>query len=83
MATYQDCHQGVPAGVQWDMQLWDAGWFPQPGHGGLRIQHCCSCDIGHNCGSDLIPGLGTPYAMEWPKKKKKKKKAWNILGERK
>ena len=32
---------------------------------GLRIRHCISC----NCGSDLIPGLGTPYVMEWPKKK--------------
>ena len=29
--------------------------------------------IGQNCGSDLIPGLGMPYASEWPKKKKKKK----------
>ena len=26
---------------------------------GLRIQHC---DRGFNCGSDLIPGPGTPYA---------------------
>ena len=25
-------------------------------------------------GSDVIPGLGTPYAMEGPKKKKKRKK---------
>jgi len=24
---------------------------------------------GHNWRSDLIPGLGTPYAMGWPKKK--------------
>ena len=27
-----------------------------------------------NCGSDLIPGLGTPYASEWPKKRKKERK---------
>ena len=27
--------------------------------------------IGCNCGSGLIPGPGTPYAMGWPKKKKK------------
>ena len=26
------------------------------------------------CSSDVIPGLGTPYAMGQPKKKKKKKK---------
>ena len=26
---------------------------------GLRIQHCCSCSIGHICGSDSIPGPGT------------------------
>ena len=37
-----------------------------------------------NCGSDLIPGLGTPYALGWPKqiqnktkqKKQKKKSAY-------
>ena len=23
--------------------------------GGLRIQCCCSCGLGGNCGSDLIP----------------------------
>ena len=34
---------------------------------------CCHrCGIGHNCGWDLIPGPGTPYAMGWPKRKKKK-----------
>ena len=26
---------------------------------GLRIQHCCSCGVGRNCGLDSIPGLGT------------------------
>ena len=31
-------------------------------HSGLRIGHSHSCDVGHNCGSDLIPGPGTPYA---------------------
>ena len=29
-------------------------------HSELRIQHCHSCGIGHNHGSDLIPGLGIP-----------------------
>ena len=37
-------------------------------HNGLRIQHCCSCSIGHNCSLDLNPGLGTPYAAGQPKK---------------
>lgn len=32
------------------------------GSTGLRIQHCCSHSLGHDCGSDLIPGLGTLYA---------------------
>ena len=30
---------------------------------GLRAWHCYSCYTGHNCGSDLIPGLGPPCAM--------------------
>ena len=29
-----------------------------------------SIAIGHSCGSDLIPGLGTPYTIGQPKKKK-------------
>ena len=28
-------------------------------HSGLRIRHCHSCGIGHNCGSDSIPSPGT------------------------
>ena len=36
-----------------------------------------SCGVGHNCGLDLIPDPGTPYAAGQPKKKKKKKK---VLG---
>ena len=43
-------------------------------HCGLRRWHCCSCGLGCSCGSDLIPGLGTPCATGWPKKEKKKKK---------
>ena len=30
---------------------------------GLRIRCCCSCGLGLDCGSDLIPGLGTSYAL--------------------
>ena len=40
----------------------------------LRVWHCRSCGVGRNCSSDLISGLGTPYAMGQPKKKTKKKK---------
>ena len=47
---------------------------PQPGTVGERIQPRCCCGRGCKCGSDLIPGLGTPYALRWQKKKKKKKK---------
>ena len=62
--------------VQWDQQcFWSAGTQVQSParNSGLRKRCCHSCTIGHNCGSDLSHGLGTPYAMGWPKKKKKKK----------
>lgn len=45
----------------------------------VRIQHCHSCSLHHSSGSDLIPGLGTPYATGEPKKKKRKKDALMIL----
>ena len=59
--------------VQWDQQhLWSAGMqVRSPAwHSGLRIPHCHRYGLDHNCSSDLIPGLGTPYAMGWPKKEK-------------
>ena len=37
-------------------------------HSGLRIQCCHSCGKGRDCGSDLVPGPGTPYTMGQPKK---------------
>ena len=40
---------------------------------GLRICHCRSCGLGGDCGSDLIPGPGTPYAAGRPKMKKERK----------
>ena len=43
----------------------------QPGTAIKRIQHCHSCSIGHKCGLDLFPGLGTPFAVRRGKKKKK------------
>ena len=42
-------------------------------HSELRIWHCHSCGLGHDCGSDLIPGQGTPYAIRSQKRQKKKK----------
>ena len=56
--------------------LWSTGLQVQSParHSGLRIRHCSSCGVGHNCGSDPIPGLETPYATEQPKKEEKKKK---------
>ena len=42
----------------------DAGLIPS-------LAHCCSFSLGQDCGWDLIPGLGTPYAMGLPKKKEK------------
>ena len=61
---------GVPAVVPqgwWHLesagkQVQSPAW-----HSGLRIQHCRSCGLGHDCSLDLIPGLGTPYASGRPK----------------
>ena len=56
--------------AQWDLQhLGSTGTQVQSPawHSGVRIQHCHSNGLGLNCGSDLIPGLGTPYALGWPK----------------
>ena len=51
--------------------LWSAGTQVQSPaqHSRLRIQGCYNCGIDHNCGSDLIPGLGTPHAVGCPKEK--------------
>ena len=67
---------GVPAVTQhdWWNLCCSRTQVPSPvWHGGLRIWCCHSCSISCNCGLDLIPGLGTPCADGWPKKKKKKK----------
>ena len=74
---------GFPAVAQRD--LWHLGSDEMQirsltGYSGLRIRCCHSLGLGHNWGSDLITGLGIPYAMGWPKKgKKKKKKERNVL----
>ena len=36
----------------------------------FRIWYCCSCAMGHNSGSHLIPNSVTPHAMGWPRKPK-------------
>ena len=51
------------------MQVQSQAW-----HRGVRSQGCCSCGLGGNCSSDLIPRLGAPYAVGQSKKEKKKKK---------
>ena len=66
---------GVPAVAQWNQwYLWSSETQVQPPawQSGLRIQ-CCHSRRNH--GSDLIPGLGTPYAIIRPKKKKKR---WGV-----
>ena len=53
------------------LERWDTGSIPQPAQWvkdpasqkKKKKEEFC------NCGLDLIPGLGTPYAMVWPKKK--------------
>ena len=75
--------------VRWEFLLWYSGigggisaapgcrFDPWLAQWVKRIQHYCICGMGHNCGLDLIPGLGIPYAAGWPKKKKKKRSQIN------
>ena len=67
---------GVPIMVEGDHRLWSPEMQVRspPQQNRLRIRHCHSCGVGHNYGLDLMPGLGTPYATGWPKKREKKKK---------
>ena len=44
-------------------------------HSGLRIRCCHSCDLDHNCSSDLIPDTGTPYAVGSQRRKREGRKA--------
>lgn len=50
-------------------ECWDLGSVPAQ-HSGLGTWHCHSCGLSGDCGSDLIPSLGTPYTTGQPKKKK-------------
>ena len=57
------------------LQQQDPGSFPSPAQWVKGSSVATDAEhIGHNCSWDLIPGLGTPYALGRPKKKKKKKK---------
>ena len=58
---------GVPTVAQWDWRCLCC-FNPQS-----WIWCCHSCGRGQNCGSALIPGPGTAFAMGQPKFKKKKK----------
>lgn len=40
-------------------------------HSGLKIRHCQSWNVGHSCGSDLIPGLGAFICLRAAKKGRK------------
>ena len=51
---------------------WGADSIPADPAQWLRIWHCCSCGLDHNCSLDLIPGPGTLYASGWPKMKNQK-----------
>ena len=83
MTKNKICQHVVPAVAQWNqwclcstrIQVWS-----QAPHSGLKDPALLQASaLGHNCGSDLIPGLGTPYIMGWPKKEKKKLPTWYIL----
>ena len=52
--------RGVPTGAQWvkspTAEAWatTAAWvWSLAQHSRLKIWHCCSCGVGHGCGSDL------------------------------
>ena len=47
-------------------------------HSGLRIQCCHSFGLGHNCSSDLIPGLGTPHVTGQPKIKQQRNQIGHV-----
>ena len=41
---------------------------------GLRTRYCGNCGLDCTCGLNVIPGVGTPYAMGQPRKRKRKLK---------
>ena len=73
LSSHESHDLGIPTVAQQDqLCLWFAGTQVQsPAQHRLRIQ--LSYGIGCNCGSDLIPGLGTTYTTGRPKRKKEVK----------
>lgn len=57
------------------LQCQDAGLIPRLAWWVKRIWHCNS----YRSDMIMIPGLGTPYPVGWPKKEKEKKHNSNIL----
>ena len=55
-------------GLATSVEHWDSGLIPGLAQW-LRIWHCHSCWRGHNHSLNLTPSPGTPYSVEWPKKK--------------
>lgn len=72
----------VPSVAQWNWRpLGNAGtWVRSPAqHSGFSIWCCHSCSLGGSCSLNLIPGLGTPYATWWPKKKEERERERDYL----
>ena len=66
--------------VQWDQQhLWKTRMqvHSLARHSGLRVWHCLSCGIVHNCGYEPCPGNSICHRAA--KKEKKKKNILNNL----
>ena len=61
-------------GLEATWEHWDAGSIPGPAHL-VKDLAWPQLWLPRNCGLDLIPGLGTPYAAGWPKRKEKEKNA--------
>ena len=60
---------GGATGLVASGEHWDMGCIPAWAQCVVKDPECChSCSLGCDCGWDLIPGLGVPYAMGRPKK---------------
>lgn len=68
-------HHGVPAGAQWDQGV--SGVLGRRFH--AQLAWWVKDVVLPQCGSDLIPGPGSPYATG-PAKYRKKKKTTETLG---
>jgi len=64
--------RGTTASVA-SWECWVEGSIPSPAHW-VKDLLLPQLQLRHDFSSDLIPGLGTPYAAGWPKMKKKKKR---------